>query len=722
RYHAETAEVLVRAGAHSTHSLHAYFAPGARIANYNFRLADGMAPIHYIARMGYNGYLDFILERGADVNIQNTSGATALHEAARSGNLYAMETLLRQRANVNVQDANGNSVMHVAVPPEKHFAAISLLIEWGANVNLRDDHGSSPLHVAVVLNRSNAIVSKILGAGADVSIRDAEGKTALYLAVENGRINLIPLLLSHGSDIFAGNNRGITPFQRALMQDVSLVNSMINRETILLKDSGGNNMLHVTMMTGGNPDVLTAILDVGDSLLNARNFAGDTALAIAVRLNNQEAGEVLLQRGADIFAVNSNGETPLSLTFPPAGRPATDLRRWMLSPQTLNARDGFGNTVLHYAAQWRLDHWIPSLVRVGANTEAANATGETPLFTAVRVDSPSTVRALAASGALLQARDTLGNSALHAAVRWQTLGSADTLIGLGLDVNNHALNGRTPLHDSVRLGMVEMQMLLLQRGANIEVRDSEGNTPLMETVVAGNIEAAQRLLSMNADPNTRNLSGDMPLHASVAIGRVDITNLLLSRGVSIHARNVQGRTPFNSALGAPPQMLRALLSGNRLHLVDDFGSSPLHIAVQERASPVTARTLIDLGARLSSVDSSGRTPVRLAVEMEQWDLARVLADSGADVFITAHDGKSAAEVGLTLGDPAIRALFSGRAIFLKDSSGNTILHYAARHGDAAIVSQLLLMGALKDAQNIAAERPVDIARRWNHHRAVSVLQ
>jgi len=724
RDHAEVAERLVLAGAISENPLNRYFSPGARISNYNVRLTDGMAPLHYIARMGYIGYLDFVLERGADVNIQNASGATPLHEAARSGNIRVMETLLNHGANVNTQDASGNSVLHIAIPPETHFTALNLLLARGANVNLRDGHGSSPLHVAVVLNRSNAIVSTLLTAGVDVTIRDAEGKTALYLAVENERINLVPLLLSHGSDIFAADNNGVTPFKKALLQNTSLVFAMINRETVLRRDSGGNSMLHITVMAGGNTDVMSMILDLSTSaLVNARNYAGDTALTVAVRMNEATAGTLLLQRGADIFAVNSYGETPLSLTFPPAppaGNPA-DLRRWMLTPQTLSARDGLGNTALHYAAQWRLDHWIPLLVQAGAHTEAANATGETALFAAVRVNSPSTIRALVSSGSLLQARDMQGNSALHAAVRWHTIGSAETLIDLGLDINSHALNGRTPLHDSIRFGMPHMQVLLLQRGANIEVRDTEGNTPLMETVLAGSMDALQRFSAAGADPNTRNLRGDTPLHVAVATERLDIANLLLSRGVSIHARNAQGRTPFHGALTGSPVMLRMLLGGNRLYSVDDFGASPLHVAVQERVPATTVRMIVDLGARLSSVDAEGRTPLRLAVEMQLWESARVLADSGSDVFLAARDGRSAAEISLGMGDPAIRALFSGGAINLRDPSGNTILHYAARHGDPAVISQLLSMGAFREAQNIAAERPVDIALRWNHQAAAAIL-
>jgi hypothetical protein len=128
-----------------------------------------------------------------------------------------------------------------------------------------------------------------------------------------------------------------------------------------------------------------------------------------------------------------------------------------------------------------------------------------------------------------------------------------------------------------------------------------------------------------------------------------------------------------------------------------------------------------MGVTLSPVDAEGRTPVRLAMDMDLLETVKLLADSGADVFIAARDGRNTAEISLLKGEDAVRALFSGRAINSKDSSGNTILHYAARQGDTAIISQLLSLGAFREARNIAAESPADIALRWNHRNAAALL-
>ena len=720
RDHAETAEYLILAGAVSDNPLFGYFAPAVRTSNYNIRSADGMAPLHYIAREGYMGYLCYMVEKKADVNIKNASGATPLHEAARSGNVMLMETLLDNGAEINTQDAKGNSALHIAVPPATHLAAINLFLGRGANPNLRDVHGDSPLHIAIVLNRQTEIIRTLLAGGADVTIRDVDGKTPLYLAVEYNRGQYIPLLLSFRADIFAEDNGGISPFEKALRENAAMAFPLITAETVQQNDSAGNTLLHIAVSAGGSTAILKEII-ARNAAINARNKAGDTSLTIAVRNDAQEAGELLLNHGANIFAANAAGESPLYLSFPPPGKSASELRQWMLTPQTLGARDGLGNTALHYAAQWRFDTWIPFLVELGAKTEAANATGETPLFTAVKYDSPSTIIVLIDNGALLSGRDTLGNSVLHAAVRWHAINAANTLIDLGLDVNCHALNGKTPLHDSIRLGMLDIEILLLKRGADIEIRDAEGNTPFMEAVFAGNPAIMEQLTSMGADPNTRNFRGDTPLHIVAAAERADLATLLLGWGASIHAKNSRGRTPFQNALATSPRLVRTLLTKDRLFASDDNGSSVLHIAIQERASLPIIKTILDLGARLSSVDSEGRTPLRLAVDMNLWDSAKLLADSGTDVYITARDGKSAAELSLVKGEAGIKALFSGKAIDSKDSSGNTILHYAARQGNTLMITQLLSLGASKGTKNIAAESPADIAMRWKHPDAAALL-
>ena len=97
----------------------------------------------------------------------------------------------------------------------------------------------------------------------------------------------------------------------------------------------------------------------------------------------------MIANNADIFYANLNGDSPLKF--------ALTLREgredWMINSHTIGAGDGAGNTPLHLAAEWQILPMIPYLIDKGADINARNANNETPLFNAVKTDSPEAVKA-----------------------------------------------------------------------------------------------------------------------------------------------------------------------------------------------------------------------------------------------------------------------------------------------------------------------------------------
>jgi ankyrin repeat protein len=203
--------------------------------------------------------------------------------------------------------------------------------------------------------------------------------------------------------------------------------------------------------------------------------------------------------------------------------------------------------------------------------------------------------------------------------------------------------------------------------------------------------------------------------------RSDLVTLLLSLGASIHAKNTRGRTPFTLALGISPRMVSTLLTKDRIYASDDNGYSPLHVAIFNRAPVNVVKAILDQGAKITAVDLEGRTPLRMADDLGNWETAKLLADSGSNPFSTAGDGKTPAGIALASGPAALRALFSGRAIGSQDAAGNTILHYAAQTGSGELITLLIELGANKNSKNIASESPADIARRWNRTDIAALL-
>ncbi|MCL2441927.1 MAG: ankyrin repeat domain-containing protein [Treponema sp.] len=720
--HIETAEQLILSGAFSENPIFSYFGPAARSSNFNMRRNEGLAPIHYAVMDNHIGLISFLMTKKVDLNLKSNSGATALHEAIRKGHIEIISLLLENGADPNASDANGNTPLHTGIPSEVdsevHIEIISMLLEKGADPNLRDAHGDTPLHISVILNHSDEVIQVLLNGGSDVHVRNINGKTPLYIAIENAREKLVHVLLQYGSDIFAADNSGATPFDVAFGVSGNILNMIITEETVNQSDHLGNTMLHSTVRNRGNIEYIGRILDYNGNV-DARNRDGDTALHIAVRSNYKESGEYLVSRGANVFSLNSVGHSPVFLAFSP---PSGSIRDWIINPYTINLRDGLGNSMLHYASQWNLNHAIPVIIRNGISVEDTNATGQTPIFMALRNDSTSTITVFHENNANINARDSQGNTLLHAAVRWNARNSIPLLISYGIDINVSSLNGNTPLHDSVALGMSDIESLFIRHNANLEIRNVDGNTPFMEAVRAGLIPSIEKLSANGADPSARNIRGDTPLHIAVSMERIDLVNILLNMGTSIHARNTRNRTPFQTALSVSPAMVTSLLSGDRIHISDDMGNSALHVALQERSSGIIIRTIVNLGSRVNAVDNNGKNPLRLAVDFELWEAARIIADSGADPFMTAVDNKTPAEIAFTKGNECLRAIFSGIAINSRDSSGNTILHFAARYGTTQSINLLLELGANKTLRNILAETPYDIAVRWNRQENANLLE
>ena len=707
RTHISIAEQLILAGGYCDNQIFTYFGPAVRSGNYNIRRNEGLAPIHYAVIDNHTGLIYFLIDKKVDLNIKTTSGATALHEAARVGNKDIIALLIKNGADVNARDGKGNTPLHVGIPANVYLDVLGMLVANGADVNLRDEHGDTPLHIAIMLNRSAESIQFLLNSESDVHIRNINGKTPLYIAVQERRIALIPLLLAEGSEIFAADNNGTTPFDLAVKSNDGTFNLLITNETVNQRDSYGNTMLHCAVINKATAEQIGRILEQR-AMVDSRNRAGDTALHIAVRTNQKESGEYLISRGASIFSLNSAGESPLFLALGTTG-----LREWIINPTTITAKDGLGNNMLHYAAEWGLNNAITMIIRSGIPVDSQNATGQTPLFMATKSNNASTLKIFVDNNANLNARDSQGSSPLHAAVRWNAVTSVSFLISAGIDVDVHSLNGNTPLHDSVTLNLPEIQALLISKGANLESKNIDGNTPLMEAVRGAYLNSIDKFIASNADTSTRNIRGDTPLHIAVASERIDIINRLLKTGVSIHARNTKNRTPFQMSLTISPKIVSALLESNRINISDDFGNSVLHVALNERADDNIIRTIINQGARVNAVDYNGKTPLRLALDYEMLEAAKIIADSGADPFITAVDNRSPAEIAIAKGEVYLRAVFSGRAINAKDSSGNTILHYTARLGTPQLITVLFELGANRSIRNIAAESPNDIALRWN---------
>lgn len=725
------AATLLLAGASPERGIYSYFEDAVLTRNPSLRFNDGQTPLHFSSIQNHTGITRYLLERGASVSAQDISGATPLHESIRYGNVENARLLIGAGADVNARDNLAKTPILLIVPQNRQQEIYSLLLESNADIHAKDMYGDTVLHVATMNGAEELILQQFINAGADINERNKQGITPLALAVEYNKHTLIQFYARSGADIHAEDNMGKTPLTRALKQGIELTSKLLNQTNVTSRDSYGNTPLHLAVICApvvpetveektAALDTVTAEMEYIVNLspeINARNRNGDTPLSLAVQRNIRKAGEFLLGRGADIFSANNDNYSPLRMVL----EDTRNTRSWFLTSQVIKATDGSGNTPLHYAAEWAQSDAVMLLVEKGADPNTKNANGETPLYNAVKANNTDIISQLLANGAQKDTRDYLGNTPVHACVRWNAVEATMTLVAAGANLDARNIAGKTPLAEAARSGNLTMVTLLLDNGADINASDETGKTVLIDAIQSGNTQLVQMLLTRGASPLIQEMYGRNAFHEAALLGNADMIRIIREAGGNPLARDRDGNTPFSLVLTKDASIVKEVL-GDNLNLSDTDGNTPVHIAVTSRARPEIMEMLLQMNYPVNRRNSSGTTPLVLAVTQNSIELASLLLAYGADPYIADNTGECSVSLALKSNNAAIIDEIVVQAGTKTDISGEGLLHYAARLSNTETVKRLLSMGLEKNQKNIAGDTPYDIAVRWQRPDIAAVLQ
>ena len=154
--------------------------------------------------------------------------------------------------------------------------------------------------------------------------------------------------------------------------------------------------------------------------------------------------------------------------------------------------------------------------------------GEIDLDIAVQKRSLSTVEFLLARGADVNAVNSAGQTPLHFAAFEGVLDVAKLLLESGAVLELQDSTGQTPLHYAAYNGHHELVALFLDRGADIHCRNKLLTTPLHYTVYQGSLEAARVLLERGASVYKRDKYGLTPMKHARRLKRWKVLKLLNS--------------------------------------------------------------------------------------------------------------------------------------------------------------------------------------------------
>lgn len=257
-----------------------------------------------------------LLDSDATQNTLDDKGRIALLNAAQSGQVDVVRALMAKGVSPNVRngDEAGWTPLQLAAV-ENHVRVVEVLLNSGANPSYPNAKGWDPLMSAAKRGHTE-VMQKLLVAGADFKRADSERKlTALHHASSAGQIEAAALLTTAGADLEAGDFEGKTALQYAIAyRDKDLVKLLLEQGSNVNRTlADGSHYLDMAIaVPGSDIETVTLILEAGANP-NQRDKNGETPLFQAIRSDNQNLAEALLDNGADAKIANASGDTPLTL-------------------------------------------------------------------------------------------------------------------------------------------------------------------------------------------------------------------------------------------------------------------------------------------------------------------------------------------------------------------------------------------------------------------------
>jgi ankyrin repeat protein len=435
---------------------------------YKERPPDRLSGLHAISYYGLSSSLAKVLQ--SQINDKDSNGWTPLWWAAVGSRCdKTVKWLLARGGSADCYDRNGNPFLQWLMGDSKSWLSFNSILRDRARVHYGDSiHWDGTLsfndifqilHYRPVWRTSQTVIRNVVSelSSSAINATSINGNTALMRAALYTEWNLVDILLKGGANLDTQNNDLDTALHLSLQSPRTVRKLDFSRlfddtrmhfghQVTLGRDASLNphDLSHTTAVMEGK------IIQLIGKKIDSCNVRGETALGLAIENRFFRVARRLVELGADVNLATGNGQSPLHLacqcpTFKyyvvnnirltdrsrlhfgdmfsanlghdlspdNSGSPAEGERRPLLKNNALPISSGSSVNGQSETTE-PFESFVQFLIQNGANIDAENLDGDTPLTFAISNHFVTLIEVLLQNGAAISRVPTF---LLHYAAR-----------------------------------------------------------------------------------------------------------------------------------------------------------------------------------------------------------------------------------------------------------------------------------------------------------------